>query len=103
MINAAAIGGEHGQAKSSLQHPEFSELSSVFPPFPIERDVEFFIQPEQGAEIPAFPMHKLFVALIEQLRTTPQELLHDGAIVPFENFVPLKSKFAASLHMIKML
>ena len=53
-----------------------------FPPFPPERDVTFRIQLQDGAQIPASPVHKLSPALVEQLHTMLQELLHDGLIVP---------------------
>jgi transposase InsO family protein len=66
-----------------------------FPPFPPEREVTFRIQLEDGAQIPASPVHKLSPALVEQLRKMLQELLHDGLIVPST------SPFAAPLLMIK--
>ena len=66
-----------------------------FPPFPPARDVNFRIQLEEGAQIPASPVHKLSPALIAQLRTMLQELLHDGLILPST------SPFAAPLLMIK--
>ena len=66
-----------------------------FPPFPPARDVTFRIQLQDGAQIPASPVHKLSPALVEQLRTMIQELLHDGLIVPST------SPFAAPLLMVK--
>lgn len=66
-----------------------------FPPFPPARDVTFRIQIQEGAQIPASPVHKLSPALIEQLRKMLQELLHDGLIVP------TTSPFAAPLLMVK--
>jgi hypothetical protein len=66
-----------------------------FPPFPPERDVTFRIQLQEGAQIPASPVHKLSPALVEQLRKMLQELLHDGLIIPST------SPFAAPLLMVK--
>ena len=66
-----------------------------FPPFPPERDVEFKIQLEAGAQVPASGVHKLSPALIEQLRVMLQELLHNGLIVP------TSSPFAAPLLLVK--
>jgi hypothetical protein len=66
-----------------------------FPPFPPDRDVTFRIQLQEGAQIPASPVHKLSPALIEQLRTMLQELLHDGLIIPST------SHYAAPLLMVK--
>ena len=66
-----------------------------FPPFPPDRDVTFRIQLQEGAQIPASPVHKLSPALIEQLRTMLQELLHDGLIIPST------SPYAAPLLMVK--
>ena len=66
-----------------------------YPPFPPERDVTFRIQVQEGAQIPASPVHKLSPALIEQLRKMLQELLHDGLIIPST------SPFAAPLLLVK--
>jgi hypothetical protein len=66
-----------------------------FPPFPPARDVTFRIKLQDGAQIPASPVHKLSPALVEQLRAMLQELLHDGLIVPST------SPFAAPLLMVK--
>ena len=66
-----------------------------FPPFPPARDVTFRIQIQEGAQIPASPVHKLSPALVEKLRTMLQELLHDGLILPSN------SPFAAPLLLVK--
>jgi hypothetical protein len=66
-----------------------------FPPFPPERDIQFRIQLEEGAQVPAGPVRKLSPALIEQLRTMLQDLLRDGLIVP-SNFL-----YAAPLLTVK--
>ena len=66
-----------------------------FPPFPPARDVTFRIQLQDGAQIPASPVHKLSPALVEKLRAMLQELLHDGLILPST------SPFAAPLLLVK--
>ena len=66
-----------------------------FPPFPPERAVEFQIQLQPGAQVPASPVHKLSPALLEQLRAMIKELLHNGLIVP------TSSPFAAPLLLVK--
>ena len=66
-----------------------------FPPFPPLREVEFRIELEPNAQVPASPVHKLSPALIEQLRSMLKELLHNGLIVP------TASPFAAPLLMVK--
>jgi len=66
-----------------------------FPPFPPPREVEFRIELEPNAQVPASPVHKLSPALIEQLRSMLKELLHNGLIVP------TASPFAAPLLMVK--
>ncbi len=63
--------------------------------FPDREDVTFRIQLQDGTQIPASPVHKLSPALVEQLRTMLQELLHDSSIVPSP------SPFAAPLFMVK--
>ena len=68
------------QLLQQFQDSVFKECE--FPPFPPHSDVEFKIQLEQGAQIPAAGVHKLSPALVEQLRVMLQELLHNGLIVP---------------------
>jgi hypothetical protein len=84
------------QFSALLQQYRASVLQDrEFPPFPPEREVTFRIQVQDGAQIPASPVHKLSPALIEQLRKMLQELLHDGLIIPST------SPFAAPLLMVK--
>ena len=66
-----------------------------YPPFPPERDISFNIQLQPDAQIPASPVHKLSPALVTQLRSMLQELLHNGLIVPSN------SQFAAPLLMVR--
>ena len=75
-------------SKSVFKECEFS-------PFPPQRDVDFKIQLEPGAQVTPSPVHRLSPALIEQLRVMIQELLHNGLIVP--SF----SQFAAPLLLVK--
>ena len=75
------------EQRTQLQHLLEQFRASVFkecefPPFPPKREVEFQIQLEPGAQIPSSPVHKLSPALVEQLRSMLQELLHNGLIVP---------------------
>ncbi len=58
-------------------------------------NVNFHIQLEEEAQIPASPVRKLSPALVQQLRTMLQELLRDGLIVPST------SPFAVPLLKIK--
>jgi len=66
-----------------------------YPPFPPEREISFNIQLQPDAQIPASPVHKLSPALVTQLRSMLQELLHNGLIVPSN------SQFAAPLLMVR--
>lgn len=76
-------------------HRDTVFLDHEFPPFPPKREVEFGIQLEPGAQIPASPVHKLSPALVDQLRGMLKELLHNGLIVP------TSSPYAAPLLMIR--
>lgn len=66
-----------------------------YPPYPPARDVDFQINLNPGAQIPASPVHKLAPALVEKLRQMLKELLHNGLLVPSS------SPFAAPLLMVK--
>ncbi len=75
------------------QNSVFKECE--FPPYPPTRDVNFQIHLEPGAQIPASPVHKLALALVEKLRVTLKELLQNRLLVPSS------SPFASPLLMIR--
>ena len=84
------------QLKLVLQQYQESVFKECeFPPFPPTREVDFRIQLEPGAQIPASPVHKLAPALVGKLRDMLKELLQNGLLVPSS------SPFAAPLLMVR--